>query len=103
MRFGAAALSEAMAQLILQNGRAAAVVGADRIFLAHHIAGLPLEHPVRRHVMAKAFYALDVADGVRRRPYTDADADRWARKLLESACRPGRRRRWVVGQFESRG
>ena len=83
-----------MSQLILQNGRPAAVVGAQRIFLAPHIAALPLAHPVRRHVVAKAVYALDVAKGSRPGPYRDDAADRWARRVLRSACASGRRRRW---------
>ena len=82
-----------MAQLILQHGRPAAVVGAQRIYLAPHIAGLPLAHPVRRHVVAKAVYALDVAEGSRPGPYRDDAADRWARRVLQGICRAGRRRR----------
>jgi hypothetical protein len=34
-----------MAQLILQHGRPAVVVGARRIFLAPHISALPIAHP----------------------------------------------------------
>lgn len=83
-----------MAQLILQNERPAAVVGAQRIFLAPHIAALPLAHPVRRHVVAKAVYALDVAEGLRPGPYRDDAADRWARRVLRGVCAAGRRRRW---------
>jgi len=83
-----------MAQLILQNGRAAAVVGAQRIFLAPHIAALPLAHPVRRHVVAKAVYALEVVEGSRPGPYRDDAADRWARRVLQGVCAAGRRRRW---------
>jgi hypothetical protein len=82
-----------MIQMILQNGRPAAVAGGTQVFLAPHIAALPDEHPVRRHVMAKALYALDVADGLKAGPYTDQAADRWARELVGAACSPGRRRR----------
>ncbi|MEA2234499.1 MAG: hypothetical protein QOD83_4315 [Solirubrobacteraceae bacterium] len=85
-----------MAQLILQNERPAAVVGAQRIFLAPHIAALPLAHPVRRQVVAKAVYALDMAEGSRLGPYSDAAAERWARRVLRGLCAPGRRRRWGI-------
>ena len=84
---------EDMAQLILQHGRPAAVVGTRRIFLAPHIAALPVAHPVRRHVIAKATYALDIAAGRRRGPYSDRAAERWAILILGRTCSAGRRRR----------
>lgn len=83
-----------MAQLILQHGRPAAVVGARRIFLAPHISALPITHPVRRHVIAKATYALDIAAGQRSGPYSDRDAERWAILVLSRMCSAGRHRRW---------
>jgi hypothetical protein len=79
--------------MIVHHGRPAAVVGADRIFLAPHIAALPPSHPVRRHVVAKAMYALDVADGFEPGPYSDGAAERWARRVLRHLCASGRRRR----------
>jgi hypothetical protein len=82
-----------MSQMILQNGRPAAVAAGTQIILAAHIAALPPGHPVRRHVVAKAMYALDVADGLKPGPYTDEAAERWARSLMRGACRAGRRRR----------
>jgi hypothetical protein len=83
-----------MTQIILQNDRPAAVVGARQIFLAPHIADFPLTHPVRRYVAAKVVYALDVAEGLRRGPYSDEEADRWARRIVADLCPAGRRRRW---------
>ena len=82
--------------MILQHGRPAAVVGGTQVFLAPHIAALPAAHPVRRHVVAKAMYALDVANGVKPGPYTEEDAERWARGLLRGACSAGRRRRTLT-------
>lgn len=85
---------EDVAQLILQHGRPAAVVGARRIFLAPHISALPIEHPVRRHVIAKPTYALDIAAGLWAGPYSDHAADRWAILNLRRTRSAGRRRRW---------
>ena len=81
-----------MTELILQHGRAAAVVGPSGVYLSPHIVALPTAHPVRRHVTAKAIYALEVVEGSRPGPYSDREAERWARALLRSTCIPGRRR-----------
>lgn len=79
--------------MILHHGRPAAVAAGTQILLAAHIAALPPAHPVRQQVVAKAIYALDIADGLRPGPYTDEAAERWARSLLRGACSAGRRRR----------
>jgi hypothetical protein len=86
-----------MTQLIVHHGRPAAIVGATEVFLAPHIGGLPFDHPVRQVVVAKALFALEVADGLAPGPYTDEAAERWARRLLRETCIAGRRRsphRW---------
>ena len=88
---GAVRIGE-VTQLIVQNGRAAAVVGETRIYLAPHVAALPTAHPVRRRVLIKAMYALEIADGRLDGPYDDEVAERWARRVARDACAPGRRR-----------
>ncbi len=47
-------------QLVLYDGRPAAVAGATRVWLAPEVDALPRGHPVARFVAAMCLYARDV-------------------------------------------
>ena len=68
--------------VITYEGRPAAVLVADRICLLGPIAALEVDHPVRRWVVCKAFFAQDVAEGLIRPPITEARAEHFARSAL---------------------
>jgi hypothetical protein len=64
---------------ITHDGRTVALAGRERFWLAAHIQALPDGHPRRRHVCFMAVYARDVLTGDMPGPYTDSDADHFAR------------------------
>jgi hypothetical protein len=53
-----------------------------RFWLAAHIEALPAGHPRKRHVCFMALYARDILIGELPGPYTDTDAERFARLAL---------------------
>jgi hypothetical protein len=69
---------------ITQDGRSVAVAGRERFWLAAHIQALPDGHPRRRHVCLMAVYARDILTGDMLGPYTDADADHFARLVTNA-------------------
>jgi len=72
---------------ITRNGRTVALAGRDRFWLATHIQALPDHHPDRHHVCFMAVYARDVLTGDMPGPYTDADAEHFARLATNAgAC-----------------
>ena len=66
------------------QGQTAALAARARFWLAAHIELLPPGHPDKRHVCFMALYARDVLTGEVPGPYTDTDADRFARLALEN-------------------
>ncbi|MEJ7894206.1 MAG: hypothetical protein WKF94_16375 [Solirubrobacteraceae bacterium] len=72
-------------QVIELRGRPVALALADEAILADHITDD--EQPI---VAGMALYALEVQAGARPGPYTDADAERYARRelALRAAARP---------------
>ena len=69
-------------QLVLYDGRPAAVAGATRVWLAPGVDALPRGHPVARFVAAMCLYARDVREELVPGPYSDARAELYARCLL---------------------
>jgi hypothetical protein len=66
------------------QGQTVAVAARARFWLAAHIEALPTGHPDKRHVCFMALYARDVLTGALPGPYSDDDADRFARLALRS-------------------
>jgi hypothetical protein len=64
---------------ITRDGRTVALAGRERFWLAAHIQALPDGYPRRRHVCFMAVYARDILTGDMPGPYTDTDADHFAR------------------------
>jgi hypothetical protein len=69
-----------------------------RFWLAAEIEALPDNHPRKRHVCLMALYARDILTGAMLGPYTDADADHFARLAIDNSqppppCTTPRRRR----------
>ena len=69
-------------QLVLYDGRPAAVAGATRVWLAPEVHALPRGHAVARFVAAMCLYARDVHEELVPGPYSDARAELYARCLL---------------------
>ena len=67
---------------ISHRGRPVALAGRTRLWLAPHINALPRGHPRKRLVAFMALYARDILTGVLPGPYTDTDAERFARLAL---------------------
>lgn len=70
--------------MIHYRGELAGFAGATRASLVEAYAHLPPEHPDRRFVLAMAAYASAIANGNVPGPYTDTDAERYARTFLIS-------------------
>jgi hypothetical protein len=60
----------------------AALAAPTRVWLAAHIEALPTGHPRKRFVAFMAFYARDILTGKILGPYSDKDAERFARLML---------------------
>lgn len=67
---------------ITHQGRVAALAVDTRLWLAAHVEALPDGHPRKRWICFMALYARDVLTGVVPGPYTDHDAERYARACL---------------------
>ncbi len=67
---------------VAHSGQPVALAATTRVWLAAHIEALPVGHPRKRLVAFMAFYARDVLDGTLPGPYSDADAERFARLAL---------------------
>jgi hypothetical protein len=77
---------------ITQDGRTVALAGRERFWLAVQIHALPDGHPRRRHVCFMAVYARDILTGDMPGPYTDTDADHFARFVTNTGgVTPSRR------------
>jgi hypothetical protein len=74
-------------QIIEHEGRPVAVTVDGVAILAGALRGR-----ARRHVQAKALYALQVAAGERRGPYRDDDAEQFARSVRPERRGPSPRR-----------
>lgn len=61
-------------QIIELDGRPAAIVAGEQAIIPAQLTG-----HAREHVAAKALYALQIASGERCGPYTDDDAEAYAR------------------------
>jgi hypothetical protein len=69
------------------QGQTVGLAARARFWLAAHIEALPAGHADKRHVCFMALYARDVLTGQLPGPYSDDDADRFARLALEpDAC-----------------
>ena len=69
------------------HGQTVALAARARFWLAAHIEALPAGHPDKRHVCFMALYARDVLTGELPGPYSDDDADRFARLALAARQR----------------
>ena len=67
---------------VTHQGRPVALAGRTRVWLAPHIDALPRGHPRKCLVAFMALYAPDILTDVMPGPYTDADAERFARLAL---------------------
>ena len=77
------------------EGQTVALAARARFWLAAHIEALPTGHPDKQHVCFMALYARDVLTGQLPGPYSDQDADRFARRALKRGaerCTPPSRR-----------
>jgi hypothetical protein len=70
---------------LTHRGQPVALAALTRVWFAAHIEALPAGHPRKRLVAFMAFYAREVLTGARPGPYTDADAERFARLALINA------------------
>ena len=64
------------------RGRAAVHVFGSRATLTAFGESLERDHPIRRWVTCMTFYALDVHDGHLPGPYSECEAERFARAVL---------------------
>jgi hypothetical protein len=83
---------------ITHAGRTVALAARARFWLSADIEALPSGDPRKRHICFMALYARDVLTGAMPGPYTDTDADRFARLALGDGrtpppLRPAPRRR----------
>ena len=67
---------------LTHRDRPVALAAPTRFWLAAHIEALPAGHPRKRHVAFMALYARDVLTGAMPGPYSDDDAERFARLAL---------------------
>jgi hypothetical protein len=67
-------------QIIVHRGRLAAAIVAGQAVVDDTLSDAEF-----RHVQAMCLYALQTIDGDRPGPYSDADADAYAREALASA------------------
>ena len=59
-----------------------ALAAPTRFWLAAHIEALPADHPRKTHICFMTIYAREVLTGALPGPYTDVDAERFARLAL---------------------
>jgi hypothetical protein len=71
--------------LVSYQGAPAALVGTGRHSFLGDVRNLPLGHPVVRTVAHMALYAQLVLTGEMPEPYTDRDAERFARYAMIDA------------------
>jgi hypothetical protein len=72
-------------QIIDLDGRPAALAAAGGAIIAGHVSP-----PLLAHVQAKALYALQIQAGERPGPYTDIDAEHYARAATGASSHRGR-------------
>lgn len=77
-------MTKTVTTMIHYRGELAGFAGATRASLVEAYAHLPPEDPDRRFVLAMAAYASAIANGNVPGPYTDKDAERFARAFLIS-------------------
>jgi hypothetical protein len=68
--------------LLTHRGPPVALATPTRVWLAAHIDALAPGHPRKRLVAFMTFYAHDILTGTLPGPYTDADAELYARLAL---------------------
>jgi len=68
---------------LTHQDRPVALAAPTRFWLAAHIEALPAGHPRKTHVCFMALYAREVLTRAMPGPYTDKDAERFARLALE--------------------
>ncbi len=69
-------------QPVLHGGRLAAIATPTRVFLDPDVEGLPSGDADMRVIAFKCLYAREVMTGELPGPYTDRDAERFARDCL---------------------
>jgi hypothetical protein len=69
---------------LTHHGRTVALAARARFWLAAEIEALPDNDPRKRHVCFMAIYARDILSGEMPGPYTDTDADHFARLVTSS-------------------
>lgn len=74
--------------MIRYRGEIVAFATARQITYAGRVADLPATDPLRRFVHAMGVYASHVATGELDGPYTDDEAELFARTLLEGLEQP---------------
>ena len=91
--------------IIHLHGRPAALVAGDQAIIPDRLDGAD-----RARVQAKALYAIEIAEGKRRGPYTDTDAEDYARSVTARSqaprapsSRPQPARRRPAGHRRRRG
>lgn len=67
-------------QLVVHRGQLAAVIVAGQAVIEDTLPDQDF-----RHVQAMCLYAMEIIDGDRPGPYTDAEADAYARAALAAA------------------
>ncbi len=67
---------------LTHQDRPAALAAPTRVWLAAHIEALPTGHPRKRFVAFMAFYARDILTDNIPGPYSDKNAERFARLVL---------------------
>lgn len=72
-------------QIIDLDGQPAALAAGGAAIIAEHVSP-----PLLAHVQAKALYALQIQAGERPGPYTDTDAEHYARAAAATSSHRGR-------------
>ena len=70
--------------LVRHDGQVAAFVSPNKANLTDYYDRLPNDDPVKRAVLVKCAYAMQVARGDLDGPYSDAEADEIARVAAEA-------------------
>src|ERR671916_605488 len=70
---------------LTHQGQAVALAAPQRLWFAAHIEALPDGHPRKRLVIFMALYAREILTGKIPGPYSDEDAERFARLALVDA------------------
>ena len=71
-------------EIITLHGRPVALVAGDQAIIPEHLSDA--DHA---RVAAKALYAIEIATGQRLGPYTDTDAEAYARSIATASSAPG--------------